>query len=103
MFGGLYVGINCPANFLTDTGNWVWNPKSPIEGGHCITMPGEGSVGTHIQSWGKNIPTTWDAMLNTLEEGYAIFTPQWLDKNGRTPKEQLDVAALTAAFQKLAA
>lgn len=103
MLGGLYVGIECRQNFLTDTGNWVWDPKSPRRGGHCITMPGEGSVGTHIQSWGKNIPTTWDAMLNTLDEGYAIFTPQWLDKNGRTPKEQLDLTALTAAFQKLAA
>lgn len=99
-FGHLYVGIQCPANFLSDTSNWIFDPTSPIEGGHCVNGEGEGHVGAHVQSWGLNIPSPWSTMLQVLDEAYIFLTDRWVDKNkGKTPSG-LDMAGLESAMQK---
>jgi hypothetical protein len=100
IFGGLYHGIQCPQSAMQDTSNWQWNPNSPIESGHCINQAGQGGTGGHIQSWGKNIPFTWEFALNTLDESYAIVSPYWLNQQGKSPTG-LDLNGLLNAFKQL--
>lgn len=100
LFGGLYLGIQCPQSALDDTTNWVWNPSSPVVGGHCINGTGQGGAGGHIQSWGKDIPFTWEFALNTLDEAYAVVSPFWLNQQGKSPSG-LDLDGLLAAFKTL--
>jgi len=85
LFGGLYLGIQCPQNALSNTNNWTYDPKSPIENGHCINATGQGGAGGHIQSWGLNIPFTWEFMLKNIDEGYVLFSDYWLEKSGTSP------------------
>lgn len=99
-FGGTYLGINCPENYLQETDNWVYDPSSPIAGGHCINGPGEGSVGFHIQSWGMNIPGQWSALLSTLEEGYIVVRENWVSQQGQSPSG-LDLNGLLDACKKI--
>ena len=101
-FGGELLGIECRENFIQNTNDWQWVPKSPKVGGHAINGEGEGSEGTHIQSWGLNIPTSWVALLNTLDEGYIVVTPFWLN-NTKVAPSGLNLDALVAvmnAFKK---
>lgn len=100
VFGGLYLGINCPRSALQDMTNWVWDSTSPNEGGHCINQAGQGADGGHVQSWGRNIPFTWEFLLNTLDESYALVSPYWLDQQGKSPSG-LDLDGLLGAFKKL--
>lgn len=100
MFGGLYLGIQCPKSAIQDPSNWVWDPSSPKEGGHCINQTGQGGAGGHIQSWGMSIPFTWEFALNTLDESYAIISPFWLNRQGKAPSG-LDLDGLLNAFKQL--
>lgn len=96
-FGGVIFGIDCRQNLMDNLANWTWDPNSPIVGGHAINGEGEGNAGGHIQSWGKNIPYTWEMMLHSLREGYAPIGRQWVDAaTGKTPSG-LDLAGLLAA------
>lgn len=101
VFGGLYKGINCPASALQDTSDWPFVLNSPIEGGHCINQTGQGSSGGHIQSWGLNIPFTWEFDQNYLEEAYVVVTPWWLSQQGKSPSG-LDLDALLSAMKAFA-
>jgi hypothetical protein len=100
IFGGNYLGVNLPKNAMLDLTNWVWDPKSPIVGGHCINQGGEGSAGGHLQSWAKNIPFTWEFLLNTLEEAWIIVSKAWVDHTGKAPSG-LDLDGLLAAMKGL--
>lgn len=100
IFGGTYLGINCPQSAESDTANWTYKAGSPIAGGHCIPGLGQGAAGGHIVSWGMTIPFTWEFMLNYLEEGYVIISQDWLDSAGKTPSG-LDINGLTAAMAAL--
>jgi hypothetical protein len=100
IFGGLYLGIQCPDSAMRDTSNWIWNPNSKPEGGHCVNGTGQGGDGGHVQSWGLNIPFTWEFALHTLDESYAIVTPFWINQQGKTPSG-LNLDGLLSAFQKL--
>jgi hypothetical protein len=100
VFGGTYLGIQCPASAMQNPSNWTWDPKSPIEGDHCINGVGQGGAGGKIQSWGRNIPYTWEFMLHTLDEGYVIVSPFWLNQQGKSPSG-LDLNGLLSAFDTL--
>ena len=99
IFGGLYLGIQCPQSALQDMSNWLWNPSSPIEGGHCINQAGQGGAGGHIQSWGASIPFSCEFALNTLDEAYCVISPFWLNRQGKAPSG-LDLNGLLAAFKQ---
>ena len=75
-------------------------PRSPIIGGHCINQEAEGSAGGHVQTWGMNVPCTWEFLLNTLEEGYAIVSTAWVNSTGKAPSG-LDLNGLLAAMESL--
>jgi hypothetical protein len=98
IFGGLYLGIQCPESAIQNPNNWTWNPNSPIAGGHCINQVGQGGAGGKIQSWGADIPFTWEFALNTLDEAYVVVSPFWLNQQGKAPSG-LDLNGLLAAFK----
>jgi hypothetical protein len=100
LFGGSYLGINCPQSAEDNTSNWTYNASSPIIGGHCVARVGEGSAGGKTRSWGMFIPTANDFYLNYLDEGYIVITQDWLDANGKTPTG-LDLTGLLAAMSAL--
>jgi hypothetical protein len=102
LFGGLYLGINCPQSAEDDTSDWQYVPGSPVAGGHCINLAGEGSLGTHIQSWGMNIPTSWDFLLHQLDEGYVVLTDIWVDAQDEAPSG-VDINGLLAAMSRIGA
>lgn len=100
LFGGTYMGINCPESAQEDTSNWTYQPKSPIVGGHCVDGTGQGSAGGHLISWGLNIPFTWEFMLNLADEGYVVVDEAWVAANGQTPSG-VNLDALLDAMAKL--
>jgi hypothetical protein len=100
VFGGVYLGIQCPQSAMADPSNWIYVPGSPIEGGHCINGTGEGSQGGHLQSWGLNIPYSWEFLLKYLDEGYAIVSKFWVDQQGKSPSG-MDLDGLLNAMKSL--
>lgn len=99
LFGGLYLGINCPAS-AENTANWTYVPNSPNEGGHCVVRVGEGAAGGKTRSWGMFIPTTNEFYLNYLDEAYVICTEDWINAQGKSPSN-IDLNGLIAAMSAL--
>jgi len=100
LFGGTYLGIQCPKSAEDDTSNWLYQAGSSILGGHCVNGTGQGSAGGHIQSWGLNIPFNWEFMLNYLDEAYALISPAWVNAQGKSPSG-LDLDGLLGAMKAL--
>lgn len=100
IFGGTYLGINCPQSAEDDTSNWTYQVGSPIVGGHCIPGLGQGADGGHIVSWGMSIPFTWEFALQYMDEGYIIVSPDWVAANGKSPSG-LDLNGLLSAMNAL--
>lgn len=101
LFGGLYLGINCPAKCQDHTDNWNFAPGLPIEGGHCIIQAGEGAAGGKMGSWGMWIPASNEFILGYVDEGYVVWSQDWIDlQSGNTPSG-VDIAGLALAAQSL--
>jgi hypothetical protein len=100
LFGGRYIGINCPAKCQQDLTNWNFGPGLPIDGGHCIVQVGEGGAGGQTSTWGMTIPTSNEFYLSYQDESYIIVTQDWLNAQGKTPTG-LDLNGLLAAMKAL--
>lgn len=100
LFGGTYLGIQCPQSAEDDTTNWKYKPGSRVVGGHCINMTGQGKAGGHIISWGMNIPFDWEFMANYLDEGYCLVSENWVNKLGVSPSG-MDLSGLVKAMKSL--
>ena len=90
LFGGLYMGFSLPDYVVPDSGNWdiiPWNntdnPPDP-NNGHCIMSPG---YKTDIDgvTWGIKKPISVPFVQKYADEGYAIVTQDWIDKQGKSP------------------
>lgn len=99
-FGGLCQGINIPLSAMLNTGNWLFDPKSPRQGGHAILEDGQGHLGSKKVSWGMVIPASNDFDLNTLTECFAVITDTWLNAQGESPSG-FDQSGLLEALKKL--
>ena len=99
-FGGLLMGINCPQSALDDTSNWIYDPNSPIVGGHGINMVGQGAAGWHIDSWGLSIPGQWTFSRKLADEMYCVVSNLWLNQQGKSPSG-LDLNGLLATMKTL--
>ncbi len=97
LFGGTYLGINCPQECEDDTSNWNFAPGLPIAGGHCIIQAGEGSAGGKMGSWGMWIPATWRFILGYADEGYVVWGQDFLDLHTGKSPTGLDLAGMAAA------
>lgn len=100
LFGGSYLGINCPQRCESDTTNWNFGPGLPIAGGHCVIRAGEGAAGGTTGSWGMWIPTSNLFYRSYLDEAYIVVTTDWLGKQGKSPTG-LDLDGLLAAMRQL--
>ena len=102
IFGGSYLGINCPEQCEQDTTNWNFGPGLPIAGGHCIVQAGQGSAGGKMRSWGLFIPASAGFEGAYVDEGYVVVTPGWLNAQGKSPSG-LDLNGMLAAMKGLVA
>ncbi len=100
LFGGLYLGINCPAKCQQDTSNWNFGPGLPIDGGHCVIRAGEGAAGGKTGSWCMWIPTSNEFYLSYVDEAYIVVTEDWVSAQGKSPTG-LDVNGLLAAMKSI--
>ena len=85
LFEGIGCGIQVPESAEDDTDNWIWDPSSPIMGGHGVPRVGMGRAGGHFISWALNIPHTNDFLVNVLDEAYVYVSEDQLNLQGKTP------------------
>lgn len=100
VFGGILWGIQCPQSAMTNTANWIYDPTSPIEGGHGVNSMGQGADGWHMNSWGKLIPGQWGFTRALADEAYVVVTENWLNAQGKSPSG-LDLNGLIGAMKTL--
>lgn len=82
LFGGLYGGFNIPQSALdqNDVGQtWTVVPNDGgIAGGHAVWIPDFNPLTPICATWGMRQAMTWEFFLKYFDEGYAIFSPDWL-------------------------
>lgn len=98
LFGGTYLGIQCPEQCEEDLENWNFAAGLPIAGGHCIVRAGEGSAGGKIVSWGQVIPFSNDFWTGYGDEAWCVITKAWLNAQGKSPTG-LDLDGLVSAMK----
>jgi hypothetical protein len=99
--GGLYVGINIPANIMPPNANppKIWRltkVDQPILGGHSVWCCGYNSKGVLCMSWGEFYLMTWDFFTTYTEESYAIVNRDWLACTGQAPNHLTEAQIETA-------
>lgn len=100
LFGGSYLGINCPEQCEEDLSNWNFAAGLPIAGGHCIPRVGEGAAGGQIVSWADVIPFSNGFWTAYGDEGYVVVTKAWLNAQALAPSG-LDLNGLVSAMKNL--
>jgi hypothetical protein len=102
IFGSVYLGVQLPlsAQNPTQTGaNPCWSvPSTGLAGdgspggwgGHAIPALGfsadpKGYPGLEVISWGQVYDMTWNFLAAYGDEAYAVASPDWVEKNGRSP------------------
>ena len=105
LFGGLYIGIQVPssADDEFESGQpWTDLADTNIEGGHAVPLVGYTEFGPTCITWGQKQLMSWAWLAARGDEGYAVFSPDWLNATGISPSNlnqpQLlaDLAAVTA-------
>ena len=90
LFGGVYAGVQLP---LSAQGQTTWSvPKTGTTGdgapgswgGHCIPIISFDATYFYVVSWGEIVPVSYNFMEVYFDEGYALISPDWLNK-GITP------------------
>lgn len=71
----LYCGACLPNEWINDVSNWGVAGPPVNENGHCFIVYGDNSNGLFVNSWGKFIVMTWDAVAKYLVDsaGGQIF------------------------------
>lgn len=100
-YGVAYLGVALPASAQDQFANnkpWVFDPKSPIEGGHCIVAVGYDHKYVYCVTWGGVVKVTWPWLSHYLTEAWAIISNQYVEA-GRGPV--LDLKTLQADLSSL--
>lgn len=107
--GGALLGIRCPHAWLTETGILdVAGRLAPddIAGGHCVFVNGRLPTARGVEydtiTWGGRFRMTERALLEVVEEGYAILDRDWYDAAGHDPAG-IDYATAAQAMHTLLA
>jgi hypothetical protein len=99
-FGGLYLGINVPESAeQAFPGDWVYVPRSPLAGPHCVVQHGE-LLGWHearLSSWGAIVKAATGFLMHTIEEAWVVGASDFIEVNGKNPSG-LDVAGMNDAL-----
>lgn len=90
IFGGVYLGINCPQSAETEFDNhqvWTYVTNSPIAGGHAIAMHHRKPYGSQVgvfdfSTWGALQWATLSFISGYVEEAYVVITEDWIRTNG---------------------
>lgn len=102
-FGGIYLGLSLPVSAeQAFPGDWVYVPRSPLAGGHCMVQLGE-LLGWHearLAGWGAVVKASTGFLQHTIEEAWVIAAPDFIEVNGRNPSG-LDIAGIQAAMKEL--
>ncbi len=94
-YGGAYLGIACPESAQRDFAAgkpWVYDPSSPIEGGHCIVAVGYDAGGVYCSTWGDIAYVTYPFFAHFLEEVWCIISQELVDAGGDSG---IDLQSLT--------
>jgi len=104
LFGGVYFGLNVPDYVMQVPagGSWSTPPgaDTTIDGGHAIYIPGYGSDGATLVSWGATYTFDWDFWAAYVDEAYAMVSPDWIKASGTSPSG-LDLAGLLADLKQV--
>ncbi len=100
LFGGTYIGLALPQSAQAQVGS-LWDVTYGPEGepgtwgGHCVFVVGYDANGLTCITWGALQRMTWDFWLEYVDESYALISPDWIEKAGKTPNG-FDLAQLQA-------
>ena len=100
-YGGSLFGIAVPQSAQTDFQEgrpWVYDPSSPILGGHAIAPLGYDQHYVYCATWGGIAPVTYPFLSALLDEVWAIIPSQFVEA-GKGPS--LDLATLQADLSRL--
>lgn len=96
-FGGLYVGVEMPAEAeqqFSNHENWhIDNMSGPPVGGHCITISGMNSFGADIETWGAETGLTRQWWNTYSSEAFAVIPEIFVEKN-HGPLANIDIVTL---------
>jgi hypothetical protein len=83
--GGVYCGAAIPEAW----GDWqpgqTWDLAGQGVEGHCVIGVAYDQHNVTMDSWGFPIPTTNNAITAYFDEIYAVVSPEWIEKTGKTP------------------
>ena len=103
-FGGLYVGIEVPANApIQFEHNQDWHlteDSGEVVGGHCVTISGLSRFGADVETWGDETGMTkgWWGVYGS--EVFGIIPEVFVDKN-HGPIENINIKALQQDLMNL--
>lgn len=106
-FGVAYFGFSCPQSALDQfqNGPWLYEPDSPVVGGHAIALHRRKPYGSQVgvfsfSTWGALQWATIPFMRHTVDECWAFISEDWLEANGTTP-DGLDLNQLLSDMQQV--
>lgn len=103
LFGGLYVGIQCPRSMQEqfNAGQVIdVVPGSPVEGGHCIVIVGWNGTNYIAVTWGALVEVTPAFWEYYGDEAWVVVTQDFIESNGEAPTG-VNLQGLIAEFQTL--
>ena len=100
-FGLCEIGINVQQaqmdQFDADQ-EWVWEPNSPVIGGHDVCITGYEPDGVWVATWGKLQKCSYQFLANAMDEAWVVLLPEFKAAQ-KAPK--LDWTALEADLSQL--
>ena len=95
LFGVCYVGVQLP--LTAQSGIWdvapgastlTGNSAAGSWGGHAIPVIEYDETSLTCISWGKLIKMSWNFWNSYCDESYALLSPDWIEKCGKSPSGQ---------------
>lgn len=88
-FGACYLGFECPQSALDQFGRgpWLYEPASPIAGGHAISFHRRQPYGSRVgvfqmSTWGALQAATLPFLAHYVSESWVFCTEDWIEANG---------------------
>jgi hypothetical protein len=101
-FGAVALGFNFPASAMGqfNAGRpWDVVPRSPLEGGHAVSMIGYDATYAYVVTWGQVQKMTWAFFRAYVEEAWTDISTDWVNsQSGQDPLGEV-AYALGQQFQ----
>lgn len=103
LFGGACLDISIYQSMMDQfAAKQAWdNPTGTLLGYHAVPVFGFGSEGCTCVTWAALQQMGWDCFTAIQQGVYAVITPEWINKNGKT-YSGFDLAQLQADAKTLA-